>query len=374
MGNVGINNDVTVGGSKFHVQTSYSEPQFCVFSHVYHDGQVIDSRRVVLGHGVSSADIERRTHEVHQEMITEMEILYYMVEKVKTVRHAASANKLGQLFLKKNLVDDAIEHFRLALEIDPGYAEVYAYLGRALLMSGNVDRAIEVLGEGVEKAPDFADTHNYLGLAYLKAGQHAQAVEHLEQALALNDNYADAHFNLGLALLAEDLQDPADIEEGEAAGKRQKALEHLSRIVEGEAAYDPSVKEALEVITENATRETVDELIEKKVKSTADQLFNFENEFYLKFMYGGKGKDDSFIADYVARLKDILEEHPHYADVHNNLGIAYLIQCRNLFLKSLEAFRTALRINPEFARAEKNLKLAENDGKGFLILLRAVLK
>jgi hypothetical protein len=56
------------------------------------------------------------------------------------------------------------------------------------------------------------------------------------------------------------------------------------------------------------------------------------------------------------------------------LGIAHLIQCRNLFLRALEEFRVSLRINPGYKRAEKNLKLSENDGKGFLILLRAILK
>ena len=91
-------------------------------------------------------------------------------------------------------------------------------------------------------------------------------------------------------------------------------------------------------------------------------------------MYGGKGKDDSFIADYVQTLQETIEKYPHYADLRNNLGIANLIQCRNLFLNALAEFRTALKINPNYKRAEKNLKLAENDGKGFLILLRALLK
>lgn len=91
-------------------------------------------------------------------------------------------------------------------------------------------------------------------------------------------------------------------------------------------------------------------------------------------MYGGKGKDNQFIGGYVERLKTSIEDYPKYADLHNSLGIAYLIMCRNLFLKALDEFRRALSINPRFKRAEKNLKLAENDGKGFLILLRAILK
>ena len=83
---------------------------------------------------------------------------------------------------------------------------------------------------------------------------------------------------------------------------------------------------------------------------------------------------DDFIYGYTDQLKQTVDKFPKYADLRNNLGIAYLIQCRNLFLNALEQFRYALEINPQYKKAKKNLKLAENDGKGFLILLRAILK
>jgi len=56
------------------------------------------------------------------------------------------------------------------------------------------------------------------------------------------------------------------------------------------------------------------------------------------------------------------------------VGIVHLIQCRNLFLKALNEFDHALEINPAFDKARKNKKLVENDGKEFLILLRAILR
>jgi hypothetical protein len=51
-----------------------------------------------------------------------------------------------------------------------------------------------------------------------------------------------------------------------------------------------------------------------------------------------------------------------------------LIQSRELFNTALRHFRQACDIHPGYERAKTNLKLAENDGKGFLILLRAMLK
>ena len=91
-------------------------------------------------------------------------------------------------------------------------------------------------------------------------------------------------------------------------------------------------------------------------------------------MYGGKGLDNETIHRYEDRLKLALEENEYYADIWNNLGVIHLIQCRNLFLQALNDFRKALEINPDFEKAKKNQKLVENDGKEFLILLRAILK
>jgi tetratricopeptide (TPR) repeat protein len=97
-------------------------------------------------------------------------------------------------------------------------------------------------------------------------------------------------------------------------------------------------------------------------------------DFYLKFMYGGKNLDAEVVRKYEEKLIEASKVHPNYADVWNNLGIVHLIQCRNLFLQALTEFDKALEINPSFGKAMKNKKLVENDGKEFLILLRAILK
>ncbi|MFQ5707241.1 MAG: tetratricopeptide repeat protein [bacterium] len=372
MEELGLNNDITVGGRKFHIQTNFSKPQESIISNVFLDGQVIDTKRVPLKQDASIEDIDNRMVDTHREMTTEMEILYYIAEKVKTVRHAPSANKLGLMFLKKNLVEESIEQFQLALEIDPDYHEVYANLGKALIFSEAYDQAIETLSAGADRAPDFADMQNFIGIACLRAGNYEQATAHLEEALKLNPDYVEAHYNLGVALLRDGA---ATQEDSATEQKRQRALEHLSAVAGKVAHADmPNLTLALELMASDNYDEALERLTEGESRDVFKNFFNFENEFYLKFMYGGKGKDDSFIAEYVNDLKQLIEEYPHYADVRSNLGIAYLIQCRNLFLKSLEEFRTALKINPDFKKAEKNLKLAENDGKGFLILLRALLK
>ena len=80
------------------------------------------------------------------------------------------------------------------------------------------------------------------------------------------------------------------------------------------------------------------------------------------------------IKKFERRLSNAINKHPNYADLWNNLGVVHLIQCRNLFLQALNEFDKALEINPSFNKALKNKKLVENDGKEFLILLRAILR
>jgi hypothetical protein len=91
-------------------------------------------------------------------------------------------------------------------------------------------------------------------------------------------------------------------------------------------------------------------------------------------MYGEEGRSAETVQKYVTKLECLVKEYPDFPDLHNFLGIAYLIQCRHLFNKSLHQFQTAVDINPKFEKAINHLKLAKNDGKGLLILLRAMLK
>ncbi len=375
MENLGLNNDVSVGGRKFHVQTDLSDSGSMVVSNVFLDGQVIDTRKVEIENGLSDDASGQSVKEVHQQTITDMEILYYIDEKVKTVRHAASANKLGMLFLEKNLTDEAVAQFKLALEIDPEFSEVFANLGKALLMKDAFDEAIEVLERGARQAPQYADIQNFLGIAYLYKENFSKAVEHLQQAIKLNSNYIGAHYHLGMALLAQAVHKHEGTGATGSQETIQKATGYLNKAAERMVNRQiANFENVMTKVKEQDYSGAVDEFLLSKPREALAHFMDIENEFYLKFMYGGKGKDDSFIADYVEKLREQIARHPEYADIRNNMGVANLIQCRNLFLKALDEFRAALKINPNFKKAEKNLKLAENDGKGFLILLRAILK
>jgi tetratricopeptide (TPR) repeat protein len=371
MQQLGFNNDVLVGGRRFHVQTTYSANNEMIISHIFDNGRVVERREVGVSAEVMNAALPKKLKAVHQEMIAEIELLYYIAEKVRQVRHPLSCLKLGLVLMSKNLLDDALVFFQLAVELDPDSPEVYSNLGYANLRRGDFANAESILRKGVQLAPRFADLHHYLGIACLEQRKFSQALEAFRTALEINANFTQAHFHQAVALLSS-LAEASGVLPMDAA---KQAQEHLTRVAEGLPAYrTPRLERALQLIDEGAYLPAAQELQSLRQEINTDTDLTFEHEFYLKFMYGGKGKDDEFIQGYADRLRTAIRDYPDYADLHNSLGIAYLIQCRNLFLRALEEFRVSLRINPGFKRAEKNLKLSENDGKGFLILLRAILK
>lgn len=370
-----MSDEIIAGGRSFRIQTTYSDENRKAVSTVFRDGELIDEREIGLEEVLPHAEVQKRVQDLHQEMISETKLLFYIAEKVKGVKHALSCNKLGLVLLRKNLPDEAIEQFSLAIERDSKFVDAYNNLGVAFIKKGEYDRAIESLKKGLEIGGNYADLRNNLGIAYQKKGLYSEAIAEFQQALKINPSYFEAHFNLGIVYLASVSRSISDPQLPPRSARERRALMHLERAAElNPQLSNPAFDRALELIEEKRFPEAMGALSEAKEEITKEIDDHFVHDFYLKFMFGGKGKDDQFIAAYTERLKQEIEKHPDYADLRNNLGVAYLVQCRNLFLKALEEFRAALKINPYFKRAKRNLKLAENEGKGFLILLRALFK
>jgi tetratricopeptide (TPR) repeat protein len=375
METIGLNSEVVAGGKKFHVQTQFLESNEKIISNIFDDGKVILTRDIAIGSSRSARELKAQAEHLHQAMISDLELLYFISEKVRTVRHAQSNNKLGLAFLKRNLFDEAVAEFERAIEIEPTLTEAYLNWGQAYLQQKKYADAIAIFARALQQNPDYADLHNYLGYAYFRNHQLAEAATAIKFALEKNPKYVEAVFNLSLVLLQSVVTGLETLDENTAAERLDRVKEFLSSIVDQRDYYKTDyLEQAIANLNEDHLTEAMQALEMADADRPSPRDLDYESEFYLKFMFGGKGKDDEFIREYAQTLKQAVAAHPNYADLRNNLGIAYLIQCRNLFLNALEEFREAIRINPDYKKAEKNLKLAENDGKGFLILLRAILK
>jgi protein O-mannosyl-transferase len=135
-----------------------------------------------------------------------------------TSRNLVAEANLGLALADRGQIDEAIAHYRKALEIQPVYVDAHNNLGAALAGRGQIDEAIVHFQKAIEINPDYVDAHNNLGAALADRGQIDEAMAHYQKALDIKPGNAKAHYNLSLSLA-----DRGKIDE--AIAHCQKALE-----------------------------------------------------------------------------------------------------------------------------------------------------
>jgi tetratricopeptide (TPR) repeat protein len=148
----------------------------------------------------------------------ENEKLLWTDELVKYPNCSLGHSNLGDAYFQEGNVDEAIDQFQKALEIDPHFGKTHYNLGVAFFQKGQVNEAIEQYHEALKINPNDALAHNNLGNAIAKEGKSDESKAEFEKALEINPNYAEAHNNLGNFLLQKGRVD-------EAVAQFQKALE-----------------------------------------------------------------------------------------------------------------------------------------------------
>ena len=90
-------------------------------------------------------------------------------------------NNLGNALFQKGKVDDAIAHYKKALQINPDDADAHNNLGIALRQKGKVDEAIAHYKKALQINPDDAEAHNNLGAALFQKGKVDEAIAHYQE-------------------------------------------------------------------------------------------------------------------------------------------------------------------------------------------------
>jgi tetratricopeptide (TPR) repeat protein len=382
MSDIGFNDNLEVAGRKFHFQTASNVEKGNVRCEIFENGTVLatstvdfERRKYTKIHTVENR-IKSTVEALHQEMMAEIEFIFLIAEKVKKLKHAPSNCKMGIMFLQNNLIDDAIEQFKLAVQNDPDYLNAYNHLGLTYIQMGQYKKAIQVFNRALEKEKKYADIHNNFGVALMYENQFQAAIREFQAALRINSKYTEAHYNLATLYFKSTLFDKSDESLPPPSIRIQRGYEQLQKLKEMDVKlFTLQFQKLIKLFETKEYDELTKQLEENRNKIFPKDALNLiGNSFYLKFMYGGKGLDNDIIKKYEQRLELATKSNHEYADIWNNLGIVHLIQCRNLFLQALDEFKHSLEINPGFEKARRNKKLVENDGKEFLILLRAILK
>ncbi len=103
-------------------------------------------------------------------------------------------------------VEDIIEAYRRAVELDPQSAGALVNLGTIYFNALNWNEAEKHYLRAIEADAEYALAHFNLGNLYDEKRDRMNALKHYQAALRLNPNYADAHYNI--ALLHQTLGQP----------------------------------------------------------------------------------------------------------------------------------------------------------------------
>lgn len=212
------------------------------------------------------------------------------------------AHDYGYALREAGRIDEAIAHYKTAVQLKPDFAEAYDELATVLAAQpGHEAEAVGYFETLARLKPQFGEIHNNLGAVLARLpGRQADAIAQFETALRLKPDYPEAHYNLAFSLTG-------------VSERENDVLAH----------YDAALR----------------------LKPDYAEAHNGFGVFLAHF----PGRQ----SDAVAQLEAALRNKPDYAEAHNNLGLL-LVRQPGKAGDALAHFDTALRLKPDFAAAHFN--------------------
>jgi tetratricopeptide (TPR) repeat protein len=139
------------------------------------------------------------------------------------------------LYLKAGDYEKAVEVYGEAIEMDPGNARAYFYLGKAQATEGHIEESKEMMNKAVMLNPTYTPyAYLTLGVALANERAYGAAVEYFTAALEAEPELGLAAFNLGVSLM-----NLGRLEEAERAFTRAEKLckEDVETLVAVSRAY-----------------------------------------------------------------------------------------------------------------------------------------
>lgn len=123
-------------------------------------------------------------------------IAFYEGQLKEEPGNAAVHTALGKILGPMGKLEEAVQHFRLALALAPDQVEAHYYLGLSLLTMQEIDRARSEFEAVLALDPAYVKAHDGLGLIALRLNRPEEAEKHFRRALELNPDDPAARANL----------------------------------------------------------------------------------------------------------------------------------------------------------------------------------
>jgi tetratricopeptide (TPR) repeat protein len=109
-------------------------------------------------------------------------------------------------------ITSAAAEYKLAIEIEPDFAEAHNALADIHALRGSRDEMIRELEKAIKIQPDYAEANSKLAGVHLSQGKVDEAIARCQKVIEIRPGLAMAHFVLGGAYLQKGMLDEAIIE------------------------------------------------------------------------------------------------------------------------------------------------------------------
>lgn len=388
MSEVGLNENITVQGRTFHLQTSSDHLRGMIKVEIFEKGRLLNTiykhyERRNRNEGPNER-IKRLVEYYHQNTVNNISNIFTISSRIFEQNDILGHYRVGVLFYALNLFDEAEKHLNEMLKLNKDYYIAYRYLIKLSLKQNNIKKAVlyknELLAYNVV---DFADLYNIVGITTLKEGLPVNSIQFFKKAVDLNPNYFEALVNMFTAFVDSYLLLRNKLSEEEFE-KKYRFLKDLLIKLKKSHQFNvrknrytfvnlDEIEEFLEVQDYDLLKKALYRIQEKFF----EEEFNYRilgYEIYLRIKYALDGISEEELGFYQERIESILKEHPDYNDLWNVLGLIYVVQTKKLFNESTDLLAKALEMNEKYDKARKNLRLVENDGRELISVLNSMLR
>ncbi len=365
---------IDIDGKSFSIATSPVAGKNRLSSLIQLSGRTISQREYDFPEGLDQEGLKHQLQETHRIRSVELESIFRLNKKIEEKPTADACWKIGVIFLSNGFYEDARQKFVKSIEMDSHHLQAVKSYGITLALLEDFDGSLAALNHAQALGPSFADIYYHLGNVHLYKRELDEAVQCYLQSLQINPRYADARLRLATACVGYLAQSSSGLTEVRMAELSDRAKNES----ETAATLNPKVRNRAYMMATDYLKnrkysqafQTFLEVRPRYVPRIGDEIIFF---FTLTLLYGSEGIDLQMTEQYIDKLTKVIEEYPHYADLHHHLGTAYLIKCRFDVNRSMKEFKKALEINPQFQKAITNFADTEELHKNVLTVLKKAI-
>ncbi|MEJ2542919.1 MAG: tetratricopeptide repeat protein [Calditrichaceae bacterium] len=378
----GCQDTIQIGDRNFRIHTGCDTNKNKALAEVFEDGNflfnITKSYQIRQNEDqpIDETYLKNAVYKLHQQLLDEVTLLFQINEKIGKLNLYLAHLRLGRVFMAKGFYQEAIINFKRVIQLSPNFSQAYKLLGTAYVKMNEYKNALRIFSTVLEKESEYPDILNARGVLYIHMGNYEAAKNDLQKAIKLNPDLLECNFNMGVLLFLSTIAESPNEENFVLPARIIRSIKELKNLDHyNDVNWKVEFEETLDRIENGSKNEVIQALYNLQIKMIGSSDLNVEMDlFFLRFLYGGKELSRKDINMYERIIRTGSKNYEGFADYWNDLAIMHLIQCRDSFVKAIDDFETSIKINPKYDESNDALELIKRGKKGFLILLRAVLK